>query len=409
MVSKIVSLASFAVGTVLGAWTPTAYQSNVDNSTYANAYEIHTTHFHVDWEVDFTTKQLIGSVTHDLEVLQATDHVTFDSWNINILSAELLSTGSAMVMKDHGIRKANIASTPLSWENDIVNPIIGDALTVYFGEVQEAGTTVSVRINYTTNPDAQAFSWLEPSQTAGGVLPYFYTQCEDINCRTVAPLQDTPANRVTYSAQVITPNNLVAKMSANETGLASYNATHNIASFYCAIPIPDYLLAIAVGDLVYRNLGTRVGVITEPSQIDFVATELAEMQILLDTTEAYIGSYIWGNYTILVLPPSFPMGGMENPLLTFASPTIIVGDKSQVYVATHEMVHSWTGNTVTCSNWESFWLNEGFTVFIERKVSGILNGEDFSLVEANLGNTSMWQDMVANGLNSTYSSIHPVL
>jgi leukotriene-A4 hydrolase len=362
----------------------------VDNSTYANAYEIHTTHFHVDWEVDFNTKQLIGSVTHDLEVLQATDHVTFDSWNINILSAELLETGSAMVMKDHGIRKAKIASTPLSWENDIVNPIIGDALTVYFGEVQEVGTTVSVRISYTTNPDAQAFSWLEPSQTAGGVLPYFYTQCEDINCRTVAPLQDTPSNRVTYSAQVITPNNLVAKMSANETGLASYNATHNIASFYCAIPIPDYLLAIAVGDLVYRNLGTRVGVITEPSQMDFVATELAEMQILLDTTEAYIGSYIWGNYTILVLPPSFPMGGMENPLLTFASPTIIVGDKSQVYVATHEMVHSWTGNTVTCSNWESFWLNEGFTVFIERKVSGILNGEDFSLVEANLGNTSMW-------------------
>lgn len=214
---------------------------------------------------------------------------------------------------------------------------------------------------------------------------------------------------MTYSAQVITQNDLVAKMSANETGLASYNATHNIASFHCAIPIPDYLLAIAVGDLVYRNLGTRVGVITEPSQIDFVSLELAEMQVLLDTTEAYIGDYIWGNYTILVLPPSFPMGGMENPLLTFASPTIIVGDKSQVYVATHEMAHSWTGNTVTCANWESFWLNEGFTVFLERKVSGELNGVDFALVEAQLGNTSMWNDMVGLGLDDTYASIHPVL
>lgn len=169
---------------------------------------------------------------------------------------------------------------------------------------------------------------MEPSQTAGGKLPYVYTQCEDINCRTVAPLQDTPSNRVTYSARVITQNNLVAKMSANETGLAAYNATHNVASFYCAIPIPNYLMAIAVGDLVYRSLGRRVGVITEPSQIDFVANELIEMEVLLDTTEAYIGNYIWGNYTILVLPPSFPMGGMENPLLTFASPTIIVGDKS---------------------------------------------------------------------------------
>lgn len=197
-----------------------------------------------------------------------------------------------------------------------------------------------------------------------------YTQCEDINCRTVAPLQDTPSNRVTYSARVVTHKNLVAKMSANETGYEVINSTHHVASFHCAIPIPSYLMAIAVGDLVYRSLGRRVGVITEPSQMEFVANELIDMELLLDTTEEYIGDYIWGNYTILVLPPSFPMGGMENPLLTFASPTIIVGDKSQVYVATHEMAHSWTGNSVTCSDWESFWLNEGFTVFIERKVSG---------------------------------------
>ena len=220
---------------------------------------------------------------------------------------------------------------------------------------------------------------------------------------------DTPSNRVTYSARVITPANLVAKMSANETAVEAYNTTHKVAAFYCAIPIPNYLMAIAIGDLEYRSLGRRVGVITEPSQLDFVANELVDMEILLDTAEAYIGSYIWGNYTILVLPPSFPMGGMENPLLTFASPTIIVGDKSQVYVATHEMAHSWTGNTVTCKNWESFWLNEGFTVFIERKVSGQLYGSDFALVEAQLGNVSMWNDMVAYGLDTTYSSIHPVL
>lgn len=169
---------------------------------------------------------------------------------------------------------------------------------------------------------------------------------------------------------MVTHKNLVAKMSANETGYEVINSTHHVASFHCAIPIPSYLMAIAVGDLVYRSLGRRVGVITEPSQMDFVANELIDMELLLDTTEEYIGDYIWGNYTILVLPPSFPMGGMENPLLTFASPTIIVGDKSQVYVATHEMAHSWTGNSVTCSDWESFWLNEGFTVFIERKVSG---------------------------------------
>ena len=179
-------------------------------------------------------------------------------------------------------------------------------------------------------------------------------------------------------------------MSANETGVIALDDTNNKASFRCDIPIPSYLIAIAIGDIEYRSLGKRVGVITEPSQMDKVATELEDMGDLLDAVEEYMGPYIWGNYTIIVLPPSFPMGGMENPLLTFASPTIIVGDKSQVYVATHEMAHSWTGNEITCRNWENFWLNEGFTVFVERHVSGEIHGEDFSKVAALLGNTSMW-------------------
>lgn len=198
-------------------------------------------------------------------------------------------------------------------------------------------------------------------------------------------------------------------MSANETGVVALDDTYNQASFTCDIPIPSYLIAIAIGDIEYRSLGRRVGVITEPSQMEKVATELEDMGDLLDAVEEYMGPYIWGNYTIIVLPPSFPMGGMENPLLTFASPTIIVGDKSQVYVATHEMAHSWTGNEITCRNWENFWLNEGFTVFVERHVSGEIHGEDFSKVAAFLGNTSMYQDMENYGLNSTYASLHPVL
>ena len=133
--------------------------------------------------------------------------------------------------------------------------------------------------------------------------------------------------------------------------------------------------------------------ITEPSDIDRVAAELDTLETLLDQTEAYLTPYIWGTYTIVVLPPSFPFGGMENPLLTFASPTIIVGDKSQVYVATHEIAHSWSGNDVTCRNWEHFWINEGFTVFEERKVSGQLHGKDFAKVEALLGNSTLWTDM----------------
>jgi len=198
-------------------------------------------------------------------------------------------------------------------------------------------------------------------------------------------------------------------MSANETAVSAVNATHNESLFRCDIKIPSYLMAIVVGDLEYRSLGKRVGVITEPSQMDFVANELDTMEELLDTAESYLTPYIWGNYTVVVLPPSFPFGGMENPLLTFASPTIIVGDKSQVYVATHEIAHSWTGNDVTCRNWEDFWINEGFTVFSERKVSGMLHGRDFAQVEALLGNSTLWADMNTYGLDNTYSSLHPIL
>ena len=198
-------------------------------------------------------------------------------------------------------------------------------------------------------------------------------------------------------------------MSANETEVSAVNSTHNQSWFKCQIPIPSYLIAIVVGDLEYRSLGSRVGVITEPSDIDRVAAELDTLETLLDETEKFLTPYIWGNYTIVVLPPSFPFGGMENPLLTFASPTIIVGDKSQVYVATHEIAHSWSGNDITCRNWEHFWINEGFTVFEERKVSGILHGKDFAKVEALLGNSTLWTDMKNLGLDNTYSSIHPVL
>ena len=198
-------------------------------------------------------------------------------------------------------------------------------------------------------------------------------------------------------------------MSANETEVSAVNSTHNQSWFKCQIPIPSYLIAIVVGDLEYRSLGRRVGVITEPSDIDRVAAELDTLETLLDEAEKFLTPYIWGNYTIVVLPPSFPFGGMENPLLTFASPTIIVGDKSQVYVATHEIAHSWSGNDITCRNWEHFWINEGFTVFEERKVSGILHGKDFAKVEALLGNSTLWTDMKNLGLDNTYSSIHPVL
>ena len=197
-------------------------------------------------------------------------------------------------------------------------------------------------------------------------------------------------------------------MSGNDTDVKDINDTHKMYSFDNSIKMPSYLIAIAVGDLQEEKIGNRTSVITEPVKMDEVKEALASLETLLDTAEQYVGTpYIWGKYAIIILPPSFPMGGMENPLLTFASPTIITKDKSQVYVATHEIAHSWTGNQVTCENWSNFWLNEGFTVFIERKVSAILHGEDFSKVNAFLGNISMVSAMEDYGMDSNYSSLYP--
>lgn len=196
-------------------------------------------------------------------------------------------------------------------------------------------------------------------------------------------------------------------MSANSTGSRYWNRTHTAYTFENQIPMPSYLIAIAVGYLDVRNLDGRTAVISEYCKVDEVAKILAAVPDLLNRMEAYLTSYIWGHYAILVLPPSFPMGGMENPLLTFASPTIITEDKSQVDVATHEIAHSWTGNEVTCENWSNLWLNEGFTVFEERKISAEVHDKNFSLVNAYLGNISMYSDMVNYGLNNSYAGLYP--
>jgi leukotriene-A4 hydrolase len=168
-------------------------------------------------------------------------------------------------------------------------------------------------------------------------------------------------------------------------------------------------MAMAVGNIVYKSVGHRVGVLTEPTMLDECVSELSDLETYLNKSEAFLTPYIWGTYNILVLPPSFPYGGMENPLLTFASPTIIVGDKSQVYVATHEICHSWTGNQVTCESWANMWLNEGFTVFEERTVSSQIYGDNFAKCEAILGNSSLYNDINNYGVDNSYSSLYPVL
>jgi len=317
--------------------------------------------------------------------------VQLDSWNLDIQEVLLMPPGAAInATNNAGNVPVYNDSVSLAFEVKDPNPGSGQVLVIDLGANYTLGTELSLQIFYATSPTGQALTWLTPAQTAGKKLPYLYTQCEDINCRTVAPLQDTPAHKITYGGCVVADQLVTAYMSAVKTGTYQAHYGYYKHCFSQTIVIPNYLMAIVVGDLVYQSTGPNTGVISEPATIQNDAACLSDLQQYLNTATGYIQlDYIWGNYTIVVMPPSFPMGGMENPLLTFASPTIITDDKSQVYVAVHEICHSWTGNMVTMNNWEDFWLNEGFTVFFERHVTAQLYDKNFALTEALIGNVSL--------------------
>jgi leukotriene-A4 hydrolase len=258
-------------------------------------------------------------------------------------------------------------------------PILGARLAI-----ELAGPTRAVRIRYRTSPDASALQWLEPAQTAGGTHPYLFSQCQAIHARSVVPLQDTPRLRIRYRAELEIPKSLVAVMAAAHRGRVERGDVA-LETFEMPQPIPPYLLALAVGNLASRDLSARSRVWAEPEMLERAAYEFAGVEHMIVAAEAMFGPYDWERFDILTMPPSFPYGGMENPRLTFLTPTLIAGDRSLVNVLAHELAHSWTGNLVTNANAEHFWLNEGFTVYAERRIIEALDGPDAAELDAALG------------------------
>jgi len=344
-----------------------------DVHSYSNPTQARVKHVDLDLDVLFDRKVLRGTVVLELERSNPSraQELILDTRNLKITKAETSANGRRFTATTFDVGQSD--------------KILGAPLTINLPP-----RATRVRVTYETSPQASGVQWLAPSQTTGKKFPFLFTQAQAIHARSFIPLQDSPAVRVTYAARIRTPKDLVAVMSAENDPTTARDGDY---TFRMRQQIPAYLIALAVGDLAFRPLGARTGVYAEPSVVERAAKEFEDTERMVSATEELYGSYRWGRYDILVLPPSFPFGGMENPRLTFATPTILAGDKSLTSLIAHELAHSWSGNLVTNATWRDFWLNEGFTVYVERRIVEKVYGRAREEMEALLGKRELTDEL----------------
>jgi len=335
----------------------------VKNHSFSNIEEINTTHLHLDLSVDFINKKLNGVARHKMSN-HGSNKAIFD---IKGLKIHKVTTGHSENEKarDYKIGPGS------------KNPILGQPLIVNIDK-----NTSFVNIYYETTEESEALDWLDSALTSSKNKPFLYTQGQAILTRTWIPIQDAPSNRITYSADLKVPSDLLAVMSASNPKEKNNEGNYH---FDMKQPIPCYLIALAVGDLVYGDLGNQTGVYCEPELLNESMYEFEDLPNMMKAAEKLYGKYAWDQYDLLILPYSFPFGGMENPRLTFANPTLLAGDRSLVSVIAHELAHSWSGNLVTNETWNDFWLNEGFTVYFENRIMeeiiGKSGADNLALIE----------------------------
>ena len=319
------------------------------------------THEHLNLKVDFEKKVISGTA---LLTVQNRSHKTALFLDTRALEIEGVYLGDT--------------HHPTAFTLLADQPFLGKALKISISNDEDQ----KVLIRYRTTSGSDALQWLEPAQTAGKQHPFLFTQGQAILSRTWFPCQDSPGIRFSYSADIEVPAGLEAIMSADSR---SADSTKGIFHFEMSKPVPAYLVALSVGNLGFTKIDERTGVFAEPEVLAMATAEFSEMGKMVTTAEQLYGAYRWGRYDVLVLPPSFPFGGMENPCVTFATPTILAGDKSLTSLIAHELAHSWSGNLVTNATWDDFWLNEGFTVYFERRIMEAMEGKDYADMLAVLG------------------------
>jgi leukotriene-A4 hydrolase len=344
-----------------------------DVHSFATPQHVRVKHVVLDLNVDFERQRIEGQVVLTIERTSkdASQPLTLDSRKLHLRKVETSTDGDAYA--------------PAKYEVGKEDAILGSPIAVTLAEGVKF-----VRIDYATDARASALQWLTREMTAGKKHPFLFTQSQAIHARSWIPLQDSPGIRITYDARIRTPKGLLALMSAENDPNNPRSGEHR---FRMTQPIPPYLLALAVGDLQFEKLGERTGVYGEPGIVEKAAKEFSDLEAMVKAVEGLYGPYRWDRYDVLVLPPSFPFGGMENPRLTFVSPTVLAGDKSLVSLLAHELAHSWSGNLVSNATWSDFWLNEGFTVYLERRITEKVYGKQRAVTEAVLGRRSLEREM----------------
>ena len=330
-----------------------------DYFSFANTDHFVTEHLSLDLTVDFEAEALHGSATLQIRRIGIDiAEIILDTRDLTIEAVGFISASGQLLNAEHRFGETH--------------SIMGTPLFVSVPTDVQDTTELTLRIDYRTSPNSTALQWLPAELTAGLEHPFLFSQSQAIHARSWVPLQDTPAVRITYTATIHTPPDLLAVMSANNDPAAERDG---IYEFEMPQPIPSYLLAIAVGNIYFAPIGDETGVYSEPQLLDASAFEFADTQTMLETAEAMFGPYQWGRYDLLILPPSFPYGGMENPRLSFLTPSLLAGDRSLVSVVAHELAHSWSGNLVTNATWRDGWLNEGWTSYLEHRLMQVIYSE----------------------------------
>ena len=340
---------------------------------------------HLDWSIhsiDFNAKLIHATAKYTVKVIECEQALYLDCSHIKVHECHVNGRATLFELgkgKFGGTLKINLLPS----------------------FIEMSTNDFELSIKYETTSECTAVQWLKDKQG----MPFLFTQCQAIHARSLLPVQDTPSVKFTYTASVTKPDNLKVLMSA----LEQESTDQSVCVFKQPVAIPAYLLALAIGDLRSRDISPRCRVWAEPHLIERAAEEFAETELFLKTAESIAGPYVWGRYDLLVLPGSFPYGGMENPCLTFLSPSLVVGDKSLVDVVAHEIAHSWSGNLVTNANWAAFWLNEGTTMFLERKITGLIRGESYRQFDACLGLTELRKDVEQFGCKHPATALTPDL